>query len=843
MKPYLKLNFPGVFFLNIQTTSISHPRPAVKMITQAVWKLLHYSCAFASALFVTVSTLAKHCQAHRAPAQPRPRRHTLLICLLVISYLVEAISIVTQPEVLLCYNPQIVHLLLLAFVWSALGLQRTDGWNTLWGTALVTALFEVPLLIISSSNLRDNFRPIIQIICQGIRGLVLLWLLVNRAQAQVKGSEAMAEEARPFLRGQPEESSREHVNYGTQCSTRRSGSDSETITDYGEDDSGSEDDAEIKRLRAERLEQTGGWWGYLKDFSIFIPYLIPRRDRKVQACIAVSILCLAGNRALNVLIPRQLGIVTDKLLGSEAPYGSLAIWLLLSLLNDEAGLGLIQALVKIPITQFSYRQISNAAFSHVMSLSMDFHSDRDSAEVMKAIEQGGALTNILDTAILIILPTFVDLIIAFALLYWKFNIFAMLVMLVASVAFVTLEVFTSNWNVDNRRQSAKAQREEARVMHQAVQGWQSVAYFNMFNFEKRRFGNAVDSQLDASWIWGKRDSYIQALLEAMVPITFFTLASLVLYEISQGQATAGDFVFLMQYWDYLIYPLKYLSHNYRYLMSDLVDAERLLNLLQAKPTIVDKEGAKTLGQIQGHVSYEEVFFSYDPRKPSIQGLNISARPGETVALVGATGAGKSTIFKLLLRFYDVTSGKITVDGHNIQDVTLSSLRDALGVVPQDPLLFNASIMENLRYARPSATDEQVFEACRSAAIHDKILTFADGYNSRVGEQGVKLSGGEIQRLAIARVFLKNPPILILDEATSAVDTGTESDIQGALDVLKKKRTTFLIAHRLSTVVGADQILVVDDGMIVEKGTHGELLKIGGRYRDLWTRQAGGLNDN
>ncbi|KAH7123522.1 ABC transporter [Dactylonectria estremocensis] len=478
-----------------------------------------------------------------------------------------------------------------------------------------------------------------------------------------------------------------------------------------------------------------------------------------------------------------------------------------------------------------------------MSLSMNFHSERDSAEVMKAVEQGESLTNILDTVILEILPTFVDLAIAFALLYWKFNVMISLVMFVASVAFIGLEVITSNWNIENRRTSAKAQREESRAMHQAVQGWQTVAYFNMFAFEKRRFGGAVEAQLSASRNWGKRDAHIQAILEAMVPLTFFTLASLVLYEISQDRATTGDFVFFIQYWDYLIYPLKFLSHNYRYLMSDLVDAERLLNLLQTKPSIADRDGAKALDQVRGHVIFENVSFAYDSRKPSIQGLDISAAPGETVALVGETGAGKSTIFKLLLRFYDVTSGRITIDGHNIQDVTLSSLRNALGVVPQDPLLFNASIMENIRYARPSATDDEIFESCRRAAIHDKILTFIDGYNSRVGEQGVKLSGGEIQRLAIARAFLKDPPVLILDEATSAVDTATESDIQGALDVLKKKRTTFLIAHRLSTVVGANQILVVHNGTVAEKGTHSELIKAGGRYRDLWAKQVGGVSED
>ncbi|KAI8288340.1 Heavy metal tolerance protein [Colletotrichum sp. SAR11_57] len=603
-----------------------------------------------------------------------------------------------------------------------------------------------------------------------------------------------------------------------------------------------DDSASIKRRRAKRLKETGGWLGYIKDFAIFLPYLIPKKDRKVQLSIFLCLLSIAGRRVLNVLIPNQLGRVTDEILNNQAPYGTLAIWLGLVILKDDAGLGLLDALAKIPIKQFSYRQVTNAAFGHVMGLSMEFHSERDSAEVMKAIEQGESLTNVLDTAVNEILPTVIDLFVAFWLLYWKFNVYLALAMALAAAAFMTLEVYTSSMNIKNKRASSKAEREEARVMHQAVQGWQTVTYFNMFGYEKRRFGQTVESRLEASRRYGIGDALVQGLLDMAVPLTFFVLASLVLREISQGRATAGDFVFLLQYWDYLVWPLKWLSHDYRYLMNDLVDAERLLNLLQTKSTIVESENATELRDVKGHVEFENVGFSYDPRRPTIQDLNISAAPGHTIALVGETGAGKSSIMKLLLRFYDVTSGRITIDGHDIRDITLSSLRDALGVVPQDPLLFNATVMENLRYARPMATDEEIFDACRAAAIHDRILSFADGYQSRVGEQGVKLSGGEIQRLAIARVFLKDPSILILDEATSAVDTKTESSIQGALDVLKEGRTTFVIAHRLSTVVSADKIIVVHEGRVVESGTHNELLTLGGRYVDLWTRQIGGNSE-
>jgi ABC-type multidrug transport system fused ATPase/permease subunit len=325
------------------------------------------------------------------------------------------------------------------------------------------------------------------------------------------------------------------------------------------------------------------------------------------------------------------------------------------------------------------------------------------------------------------------------------------------------------------------------------------------------------------------------VVESLFPATFFVLACLVIHEISTGRATPGDFVFLMQYWENLTWPISMLSHNCRFLMSDLVDAERLLHLLQIQPSIKDHENAVNIS-VEGRIEFDNVNFAYESKQTTIHNLSLAVSPGQTMALVGETGAGKSSIMKLLLRLYDINEGRIMIDGHDIRDITLDSLRTAIGVVPQAPLLFNGTILENLRYARLDATDADIEEACRAAAIHDKILSFADGYSTKVGEQGVKLSGGEIQRLAIARVFLKDPPILILDEATSAVDSLTEAAVQIALDRLRKGRTTLVIAHRLSTIVKADQILVIHDGSILEQGTHEELLLKGGRYHKMWTSQ-------
>lgn len=810
---------------------------------------LHYGCALS--LFCLLSISACFRRRSNAKAEtytPAPVRHhstpfTFLLLSIITTYLGEVIIAGFEGNALGNQTPDAVHLILSLIAWSSVWIASNHSRWLLWGASVITFLFEIPLLVLLALNGLATPWTVANFCAQAARlSAVLLLVLADASRQLATRQQPDAEESQPFLRAQSEagENGYGSVPYHDDTDTDVSSQDTAgNCGDDSDDDDDKDDAASVKRRRAKRLQETGGWLGYLKDFSIFVPYIIPKKDRKVQFSIFLCFACLAVQRALHILIPAQLGVVTNLILDKQEPYGALFVWLLLVLINDDAGLGLVSDLAKIPVKQFSYRQLTNTAFNHVMSLSMEFHSERDSAEVMKAIEQGESLANLLETALLDILPTVLDLFLAVWLLYTKFNVYVALTMLIATGAFMSMEVYTSSVNIENRRVSSKAEREEARALHQAVQGWQTVSYFNMFSFESLRFGRAVDFQLDASRRYAVRDALVQALLELTVPITFFTISSLILYEISTGRATPGDFVFFIQYWESLIWPMKFLSHNYRYLMTDLVDAERLLSLLQTKSTIIEKEDAVELRSVKGRVAFEHVGFSYDPRRPTLRDLSVSAAPGQTIALVGETGAGKSSTMKLLLRFYDVTSGRITIDGHDIRDVTLSSLREALGVVPQDPLLFNATVMENLRYARPTATDEEIFEACRAAAIHDRILTFADGYESRVGEQGVKLSGGEIQRLAIARVFLKDPPVIILDEATSAVDTMTEASIQGALDKLRSGRTTFVIAHRLSTVVNADQIVVLHNGEVAERGTHQELLALGGRYNDLWTRQVGG----
>jgi ABC-type transport system involved in Fe-S cluster assembly fused permease/ATPase subunit len=775
----------------------------------------------------------------------------LTACYAVISllYFAESALLVDRDhDAITTQQDRLVHLVVCGLTW--LLTSATHHAYAAWAPPAIASVdfaLEVPLVVLlprSPAVLDVLLTAALTVRVFVLAGIVFVAAIyyVRDIAARFISPKALPEESQPILGAAATESTAN--GYGAVPASPSGSStdcDSDADADASDDEDSPRDDeaAKLKKRRAKRIKEAGGWIAYLREFRVFLPYLIPRNDVKVQLCYLVCLLCLAAGRALNFLIPNQLGKATDQLLSGQAPYGTLLIWLLLSLLRDEAGIDLIESLAKIPIEQFSYRQVTTGAFNHVMSLPMEFHAERDSAELMRAVEQGHSLTRLLRSLVLDIMPTVVDQVLALAILYKRFNIFASIVLLTAGVCFFILQAVSTSWNLDHRRAMTKASREEARVMHQAVQGWQTVTYFNMFRFESKRFGAAVEDQLTANRRWQVRSSFIEAFVETIRPLTFFTLACLVAYEITAGNATPGDFVFLLQYWSYLVWPMVYLSHSCRYMMSDLVDAERLLALLQTKPSIADRDGAVSLPHVEGRVAFESVGFSYDPRKPTVRDLNITAAPGQTIALVGETGAGKSTIMKLLLRFYDVTSGRITIDGHDIRDITLDSLRNALGVVPQDPLLFNASVIENLRYARPEASEEEIHEACRAAAIHEKILTFVDGYNTVVGEQGVKLSGGEIQRLAIARVFLKDPPILILDEATSAVDTHTESSIQRALEVLKKGRTTFVIAHRLSTIIRADRILVIHDGQVVESGPHDELMKLEGRYHGLWTAQTGG----
>lgn len=366
--------------------------------------------------------------------------------------------------------------------------------------------------------------------------------------------------------------------------------------------------------------------------------------------------------------------------------------------------------------------------------------------------------------------------------------------------------------------------------------YETVKYFNAEGYEFDRYRNAVGDYQRAEYKVLFSLNIMNVTQNLVFTLGLLVTCFIAAYQVTSGQRKVGQFVALLTYMAQLQGPLNFFGTFYRSIQSAMINSERMLELFKERPTVVDEPTAESLPSCEGDIRFDEVKFSYDTRKPALQGLSFHCAPGTTTALVGESGGGKSTVFRLLFRFYNTQDGTIQVDGHDVQDVTIDSLRRHIGVVPQDTVLFNETLMYNLKYANPSCSDEDVFEACRAASIHEKILGFPDGYQTKVGERGLRLSGGEKQRVAIARTILKNPRIILLDEATAALDTETEQHIQTALATLSHGRTMLVIAHRLSTITTADQILVLHAGKVAESGTHEELLALKGRYANMWKKQ-------
>lgn len=366
--------------------------------------------------------------------------------------------------------------------------------------------------------------------------------------------------------------------------------------------------------------------------------------------------------------------------------------------------------------------------------------------------------------------------------------------------------------------------------------YETVKYFNAEQYEFSRYRGAVTDYQRAEYKVLISLNIMNVSQNLVFTLGLMITCFMAAYQVTTGQRNVGKFVGLLTYMAQLQGPLNFFGTFYRSIQSAMINSERMLELFKERPTVVDEPDAQDLPSCQGEIRFNDVKFGYDSRRPALDGLRFQCAPGTTTALVGESGGGKSTVFRLLFRFYNLGDGSIQVDGHDVKGITIDSLRRHIGVVPQDTVLFNETLMYNLKYANPSATKQEVENACRAASIHDKILTFPDGYDSRVGERGLKLSGGERQRVAIARTILKDPRIILLDEATAALDSETEENIQTALDKLSQGRTTLVIAHRLSTITTADQILVLHAGKVAESGTHEELLSSKGRYASMWRKQ-------
>lgn len=664
------------------------------------------------------------------------------------------------------------------------------------------------------------------------------------------------------------------------------GSEDTLVTDYGATDAAEGDSTKAtnkgpecewerrqrlaKEQRDKRLKETGSWWTYAMGFKLFLPYVWPVNNRGLQIRAVLVGLCLLANNGLNVLIPTQIGIVTNTLTSSfnttlvdphsspvpslhnlgdgprspsawDSPWIQVLIFAGLKLSASEAGISLLRKRLWLPVEFYSERAIVEAAHSHVMNLDANFHDTQSLSDVLVAIQNGQSISDMLETICFEALPNLIDLVVAFIYLSIMFGPYEGFITISTSLLFLYISTTVIARLRSARETEISAYFEEHYVLQSGISGWSTVSSFNQVRYEENRYSTAIQDRISKQkvvWI-----GYMTAHAFQYLVLLAGLLAGLFLavYQVTHGIIRPGAFLTLLTYWSQLMSPLNFFAGLGRSISRNLLQAERLLDIMQTKSSVVNKAGAPPFQFKAGSVQFKNVSFSYDNKKQVLKNIDFSVRSGTTIAFVGQTGAGKSTILKLLDRFYDVTEGSIAIDGQDIRDVDLHSLRAHIGVVPQNPSLFNDTIMSNIRYAKLEATNEEVFEACRAAAIHEQILGFSEGYNTRVGERGMKLSGGELQRVAIARAILKQPKIVLLDEATSAIDTETEFLIQQALRRLCKNRTTFIVAHRLSTIVNADRIVVVANGEILEQGNHETLIATGGKYADLWSKQVRSFN--
>ena len=813
-------------------------------------KLLDYLYPIVVVLYFFAATTVSTCQLQKPKKGKKItslRVATLVILLaIILAYVGQGIVFIVRAIIQRGWwarEDRIIEVLASILVWGCFSLHLLATPHPIWHPALgcwiLGLAFEATLLALAAAQERVSVFDKIVWAAQVSRIICFLALsILGAILAASLGDEDKTndEESQPLLNGSATQANGT-VDYGSTASDDSGSDDGDDSEDKDKDK-----DKEIKEQQRKRLEEEGGWWGYLKGFSIFLPYLWPN-TWFLQGCLAVVVLGICADRVMNILEPRQVGILTDKLTEYQAtgriPWRELLIWVMLRWIASSGGYSIVADLAKMQVQLYSSVRISELAFKHVMGLSMDFHSNKDSGEVLRSMQQGQSLTDLIDLAFFEIGPVFFDLIIAMGYVTYLFNAYAAFILVVAGVVYTYMGIRMTEWIRPKRQKYRDSDREQFKTLHKSVGNWETVSYFNRGGYEEGRYNVANKKAVQAENSYYISAEVSWAAQSFVMTFSLMSASFLAVYQISTGQKPVGNFVTLLLYWNQLMYPLHVVATSYRRLSSTLIDAERLLQLLRTKPTIVDAPDAKTLEVTSGRVEFTDVDFSYDERKQTLKKINFVAEPGKTVAFVGETGGGKSTMLKLMFRFYDVSGGSIKVDGQDIRAVTLDSLRESLGVVPQDPSLFNESIADNIKYARLDATQGEIEEVCKAAAVHDKIETFPDKYKSKVGERGVKLSGGEKQRVAIARVLLKNPKIVLLDEATSAVDSSTEEQIQEAFSKLSTGRTTFVIAHRLSTIMDADLILVVDQGEIIERGTHNELLQHGGKYLELWTKQTEG----
>ncbi|PZX57279.1 ATP-binding cassette subfamily B protein [Cereibacter changlensis] len=583
-------------------------------------------------------------------------------------------------------------------------------------------------------------------------------------------------------------------------------------------------------------------WSTMKRM---VPYLWPKGQTWVKRRVVLAMLALVVGKVISVLTPFFYKAAVDALAG-EAPsasallaFGAVGLTIAYGFARlSSVAFGELRDAIFVRVGQRALRQLALETFTHIHRLSMRYHITRKTGGLSRIIERGVKGVDFLlrfmlfSIAPLILELTMVSII--FAVLFgWQY----MAVVVITITVYILFTFKVTEWRVKIRREMNDQDNDANQKAIDSLLNFETVKYFGAETREASRYDSAMSRYEVAAVKTGQSLAFLNAGQTFLITTGLVLVMVMAAQGVQSGALTVGDFVMVNAYMIQITLPLGFLGTVYREIRQALVDMGQMFGLLAQPAEVKDKPGAPELKVGGGEVVFDSVQFGYDPERIILKGISLTVAAGETVALVGPSGSGKSTIGRLLFRFYDVNAGAVRIDGQDLRDVTQDSLHARIGVVPQDTVLFNDTVFYNIAYGRPDASREEVEAAARAAKIHDFIQGLPEGYETKVGERGLKLSGGEKQRVGIARTLLKNPPILLLDEATSALDTQTERDIQDSLKEMGQGRTVITIAHRLSTIADADRIVVLEEGRIIEEGRHDALLAQGGRYAAMWARQS------